>query len=149
MTSKAPNYTLLPQGETEPLTATRQRTRVNWRGLYQWAIPAILSLAVILALIITNVAHTTKDTDWDHHSNLPACPQYPALVSTARNKKVEKEVFNEISSEGFFDKSLKRMQGAVQIPTESFDDMGKVGEDDRWIIFKDLHAYLEKTFPLV
>ena len=149
MPSKTPNYTLLPQGETEPLTATRQRTQANWRRIYQWTIPAILSIAVILALIITNVAHKGKDADWDHHSDLPACPQYPALVSTSQNKNLEKDVLSEISSEGFFDKSLKRMQGAVQIPTESFDDMGKVGEDSRWDVFVDFHAYLEKTFPLV
>jgi Gly-Xaa carboxypeptidase len=149
MPLKTPNYTLLPQGETEPLTSTRQRTRVNWRQVYQWTIPVILSIAVILALIITNIAHTGKDSDWDHHSSLPACPQYPAFVSSAGNKKLEKDVLDEISSEGFFDKSVKRMQGAVQIPTESFDDMGKVGEDDRWDIFVDFHAYLKKTFPLV
>ena len=49
----------------------------------------------------------------------------------------------------FFEKSLKRMQGAVQIPTESFDDMGKVNEDPRWDIFIEFHDYLKKTFPLV
>lgn len=117
--------------------------------MWQWAIPAVLSIAVILALIITNVTHKPKDEDWDHHSDLPACPQYPALISTAGNKKLEKEVLDEITSEGFFDKSLKRMQGAVQIPTESFDDMGKVGEDDRWNVFAEFHDYLEKTFPFV
>jgi Gly-Xaa carboxypeptidase len=148
MPLKTPNYTLLPQGENEPLTATRQRTRVNWRQIYQWAVPATLSIAVIVALIVTNAVHSRKDVGWDHHSDLPACPQYPALVS-AIESKLEKEVLDEINSEGFFDQSLKRMQGAVQIPTESFDDMGKVGEDSRWDVFKDLHAYLEKTFPLV
>ena len=149
MPFKTPNYTLIPQGETEPLTATRQRTRWNHRRVWQWAIPVILSIAVVLALIITNVGHKSKDADWDHHSDLPACPQYPALVSTSRNKKLEREVLDEISSDIFFDKSLKRMQGAVQIPTESFDDMGKVGKDPRWDIFVDFHKYLEKTFPLV
>lgn len=62
---------------------------------------------------------------------------------------MEKEVKDAIDSKEFFDKSLKRMQGAVQIPTESFDDMGLVGEDERWDIFKDFHAFLEESFPLV
>ena len=117
--------------------------------MWQWAIPAILAIAVVLALVITNVVHKGRDVDWDDHSDLPACPQYPALVSTSDNKKLAKEVLDEISGEAFFDDSLKRMQGAVQIPTESFDDMGNVLEDDRWDIFDDLHAYLKKTFPLV
>jgi Gly-Xaa carboxypeptidase len=149
MPLKAPNYTLLPQGETESLAASRQRTRWNYRRIWQWVIPAILSIVVILALIITNVAHKSKDADWEHHSDLPACPQYPALVSTSGHKELEKEVLDEISSKAFFDKSLERMQGAVRIPTESFDDMGKVGEDDRWDVFIDFHKYLKETFPLV
>jgi Gly-Xaa carboxypeptidase len=41
------------------------------------------------------------------------------------------------------------MQGAVQIATESYDDMKLVGDDPRWDIFVDFHDYLEKTFPLV
>jgi Gly-Xaa carboxypeptidase len=69
-------------------------------------------------------------------------------VSEGR-KKLEKEVGDEIGSDAFFDKSLKRMQGAVQIPTESFDDMGKVNEDPRWDIFIEFRDYLKKTFPLV
>jgi Gly-Xaa carboxypeptidase len=84
-------------------------------------------------------------------SNLPVCPQYPALTSLpdSKNLKLEDEVREEIGSEEFFDKSLKRLQGAVKISTESFDDMGQVGGDPRWDVFVDFHAYLEKTFPLV
>ena len=59
------------------------------------------------------------------------------------------EVGGTMGSDEFFDKSLKRMQGAVRIPTESFDDMGPVGEDPRWDVFKEFHAYLEASFPLV
>ena len=44
---------------------------------------------------------------------------------------------------------MKRMQGAVRIPTESFDDMGPVGEDSRWDVFKEFHKYLVESFPLV
>ena len=117
--------------------------------MWLWAIPAILALGGILPFIITNVAHKTKDADWNYHSDLPACPQYPAIVATSENKKLEKEVLDEITSEAFFDASLKRMQGAVQIPTESFDDLGMVGEDDRFNIFFKFHAFLEKTFPLM
>lgn len=61
----------------------------------------------------------------------------------------EKEIMNKINSEKFFDKSLKNMQGAVQIATESFDDMGDVGVDPRWDVFALFHEYLEEIFPLV
>ena len=52
-------------------------------------------------------------------------------------------------TDDFLDQSLKRMQGAVKIPTESFDDMGPVGDDPRWDIFVDFHDFLKETFPLV
>lgn len=43
--------------------------------------------------------------------------------------------------------SAKRLSGAVQIPTQSFDDMGEPGKDARWAPFNDLRAYLKETFP--
>lgn len=52
-------------------------------------------------------------------------------------------------SDAFRNKSIERLAGAVKIPTESFDDMGKVGVDERWDIFFEFATYLEKTFPLV
>jgi Gly-Xaa carboxypeptidase len=54
-----------------------------------------------------------------------------------------------LQSETFRNKSIARLSGAVQIPTETFDYMGKVGKDPRWDIFGLFAAYLEKTFPLV
>jgi len=44
---------------------------------------------------------------------------------------------------------VERLAGAIGIPTESFDDMGPVGEDPRWDIFQDFHEYLAKTYPNV
>ncbi|KIY52940.1 carboxypeptidase S [Fistulina hepatica ATCC 64428] len=38
---------------------------------------------------------------------------------------------------------------AVQIPTESYDDMGPVGVDARWEVFGTFHDYLQRAFPTV
>jgi Gly-Xaa carboxypeptidase len=101
-------------------------------------------------LTIYQVVKGSKDSQVFPHPGQSACPQFPAIQSSSEErKKFEKEVRGQIGSDEFFDKSLKRMQGAVQIPTESFDDMGKVGEDPRWDVFIEFHEYLEKTFPLV
>ena len=51
-------------------------------------------------------------------------------------------------SDAFRNQSIKRLSGAVQIPTQSFDDLGPVGEDPRWDIFYSFADYLAKTFPL-
>ncbi|ODO07743.1 hypothetical protein I350_03319 [Cryptococcus amylolentus CBS 6273] len=44
---------------------------------------------------------------------------------------------------------IKRLQDAIRIPTEMFDEMGSVDEDPRWQIFSQFHDFLEKTFPLI
>lgn len=150
MPVKSQNYTLLHQGEDDRLQPSTRRQRWNRRPIWQWVVPGLLALTVVVALVITRASNGEKDVKWDHDSNLPACPQYPALKALSSDReKLEDEVRDAINSDKFFEKSLKNMQGAVQIPTESFDDMGQVGNDTRWDIFKDFHKYLEKTFPLV
>ncbi|SPQ23968.1 8bfe390d-2ea1-4d76-b3e3-bd0eb1963ccb [Thermothielavioides terrestris] len=59
------------------------------------------------------------------------------------------KAFEHISSESFRNATIRRLSGAVQVRTESFDDLGAIGEDPRWDVFYDFHQYLEKTFPLI
>ncbi|OCF41336.1 Gly-Xaa carboxypeptidase [Kwoniella heveanensis CBS 569] len=44
---------------------------------------------------------------------------------------------------------IRRLQEAIRIPTQMYDEMGPVDEDPRWKIFAEFHAFLEKTFPKV
>jgi Gly-Xaa carboxypeptidase len=71
-------------------------------------------------------------------------PIFPALRS---QELVSIDMYLE--SDTFLNKSVSRLSGAVRIPTESFDDMGPVGEDPRWNVFYPFHEYLAVTFPLV
>jgi hypothetical protein len=50
-------------------------------------------------------------------------------------------------SNQFRDLIAQRLSGAVKIPTITYDEMGRVGEDSRWDIFYDLSKYLRETFP--
>lgn len=140
------NYTLLPQGETSPLP--QKSKRFNPRTL-KWIVTGLLATIIVLALVGTGLKGTS-DAQSLSLSGESACPQYPPIKAfSSEEEKLDKDISDEINSEEFFAKSVKRLQGAVQIPTESFDDMGKVGNDSRWEIFKDFHKYLEDTFPLV
>ncbi|KAH3684015.1 hypothetical protein WICPIJ_005038 [Wickerhamomyces pijperi] len=48
------------------------------------------------------------------------------------------------------EKSIRYLSGAVQIPTEVFDDSIAPEKDlSQWTHFLELHKYLESTFPLV
>ena len=152
--TKTSNYTLLPQGETDPLASSSSQetySRWNFRYLWKWALPGVLAAAVIIALIISQ---TTRQNDSDSPSTLPPsdqepCVQYPSLRVSDDRRKLQNKLKDELSSDKFFEESIKRMQGAVQIPTESFDDLGEVGEDKRWEVFIPWQEYLRETFPLV
>ncbi|KAF2689900.1 carboxypeptidase S [Lentithecium fluviatile CBS 122367] len=75
------------------------------------------------------------------------CPQVEPLV--LRSTK-ELEIMEDYLKSGTFkNKSIERLSGAVQIPTQSFDDLGAVGEDPRWDIFYSFASYLSKTFPIL
>ncbi|KAL2129126.1 hypothetical protein VTI74DRAFT_8188 [Chaetomium olivicolor] len=57
--------------------------------------------------------------------------------------------YEHIASSAFRNATIRRLSGAVQIKTESFDDLGAIGEDPRWDVFYGFHEFLEKTFPLI
>ncbi|KAG6821197.1 hypothetical protein H0H93_004017 [Arthromyces matolae] len=54
-----------------------------------------------------------------------------------------------IGTNAFRSKAVEWIAGAVRVPTESYDDMGPVGEDPRWNAFGPFHDYLLEAFPLV
>ena len=75
-----------------------------------------------------------------------ACQQVSPLHPHSQSHGLD-AMDTHISSEAFRNASIKRLSGAVQIPTESFDDLGKIGDDKRWDIMYDFAAYLKETFP--
>jgi Gly-Xaa carboxypeptidase len=146
MAAKQINYTLLSQGEDIP-PPLRKHVRKN-RPVWLWALVGMVIITVTFTIAIYQIV-----IDEDDHfftSNKPGCPQYPPLENPSdERRKLEAKVRDELDSAAFFDKSLKKLQGAIQIPTESYDDMGKVGEDSRWDIFAEFHVYLKEAFPLM
>ncbi|KAF7375296.1 Carboxypeptidase S [Mycena sanguinolenta] len=76
------------------------------------------------------------------------CPQADALFPS-RNGGIWTKTRNKTASSDFKARVVQLLAGAVQIPTESYDDMQPVGVDPRWAVFGEFHAYLERVFPLV
>lgn len=54
-----------------------------------------------------------------------------------------------LQSDAFRNQSIAHLSGAVQVRTESFDNLGPIGEDSRWDVFYDFAAYLKTTYPLI
>ncbi|KAG5724904.1 Carboxypeptidase S [Termitomyces sp. T112] len=78
----------------------------------------------------------------------PQCIQ-SADLTPVRNEALWALLSSTIGTEAFEAKAVEWISGAVRVPTESYDDMGDVGEDPRWEAFVPFHDYLLKSFPLV
>lgn len=76
------------------------------------------------------------------------CLQVPALHPQHHTEDLAK-MDRYLESDAFRNASILRLSRAVQIPTESFDDLGPVEKDPRWEIMFDFAKYLEKNFPRV
>ncbi|KAI0367043.1 Zn-dependent exopeptidase [Pilatotrama ljubarskyi] len=76
------------------------------------------------------------------------CPQAEPLFPH-RQRVLDEDLNRMFAEEAFKLKAYEAFGGALRIPTESYEDMGPVGNDSRWDIFGELHGYLQKTFPRV
>lgn len=76
--------------------------------------------------------------------------QPPASMRPKRRQDItQNNVYTLFQSPDFQDTIARRLAGAVQIPTCTYDNMGSVGEDPRWEIFYEFSDYIKKTFPRV
>ncbi|KAJ7484247.1 hypothetical protein FB451DRAFT_1231879 [Mycena latifolia] len=76
------------------------------------------------------------------------CPQASPLVPTA-NGALWAELTALHATPAFLTRAVAQLSAAVQIPTETFDGMGPVGEDPRWVSRGPFVAHLAEAFPLV
>ncbi|KAF8494750.1 carboxypeptidase S [Hysterangium stoloniferum] len=85
---------------------------------------------------------------WDHHSIQDLCPQAERLNNT-KYIEFNAQLSNIIDSEAYQQRAIDWLSGAVQIPTESYDQMDPVGVDPRWEVFGPFHDYLLQAYPLI
>ncbi|KAK0620617.1 hypothetical protein B0T14DRAFT_431214 [Immersiella caudata] len=84
----------------------------------------------------------------DHQERFKAGCVQPDPIFPSKDEDLDK-LQDFIATETFRNASIARLSGAVQVKSESFDDLGAVGEDPRWEVFYDLSHYLAGAFPLV
>lgn len=53
------------------------------------------------------------------------------------------------SSDEALERQVKRHQAIVQVPSVSYDDLGEIGDDERWVPFYKLFPVLQKSYPTV
>lgn len=84
-----------------------------------------------------------------HHGSTKASCSQPDPLFPSNDDNALKEMYDLLSTEEFKKASIARHSGAVKFPTESFDDLGPVGEDKRWDTRFALHDYLADIFPRI
>lgn len=79
----------------------------------------------------------------------PQCPAQLSIAPSTRPDITEHNIEQLFKSAAFRNLTVDRLAGAVQVPTQDFEDMGLLGEDPRWDTFYDFQAYIKKAFPVV
>jgi len=113
----------------------------------------ILGGFALLAVAYLAASHAFADAipPWQldrHEQRFKASCVQPDPIFPSKNTELDR-LQDFISSETFRNASAARLSGAVQVKSESFDDLGAIGDDPRWDVFYNLHAYLESTFPQI
>ncbi|KAI1484961.1 peptidase family M20/M25/M40 [Biscogniauxia mediterranea] len=117
----------------------------RWR--YPWAF-LVQVIAFVLLIKASFAVLNFLGEDEAGGSAVAQCPQVEPLVPLGSSSALVR-MDDYFTTSKFRNETIARMAGAIQIPSESYDDLGPVGEDKRWDVMYDLADYLEKTFPLV
>nr|GAT46769.1 Gly-X carboxypeptidase [Mycena chlorophos] len=97
-----------------------------------------------LGLVALALVHHCGREKFEGHG----CAQVETLFPD-RHANLFSTVGNVLSTEDYKTQAVRRLSGAIQIPTEVFDDMLDVADDPRWEVFVPFHDYLSESFPLV
>ena len=124
----------------------------RWSPMIRVVTAILFTLFLAIWLWAGHATLSVQDLWWPSttvgHASAKACGQVAALQPQNQSQGLnDMDVY--VTSDAFREASIRRLSGAVQIPTESFDDLGVIGEDERWEIMFDFAAYLKKTFPEV
>ncbi|GAA5821772.1 hypothetical protein JCM11251_001018 [Rhodosporidiobolus azoricus] len=142
---------LLTMGKESPLPLASSPSPHSSRhtgNLRLAALILLLPIAVWLSVpadtvnsLFSHCSHHTSPVD---KLSLVAakCPAQPTPLSKGQDWKPEEDG-------EYVKRAVERLQGAVRVRTESFDNMGSPYEDSRFDVYGDLHKYLESTFPRV
>lgn len=74
--------------------------------------------------------------------------QQPSKLSP-KNTEVEKFIHDKVESEDYHEEIIDKLTGIIQIPSESYDELGPIGIDARWNIFYKMEDYIKSKYPTI
>ncbi|CCM02429.1 uncharacterized protein FIBRA_04528 [Fibroporia radiculosa] len=121
-----------------------EASRLSWR---KWAVVA-LALCTIFSLSRASNVLQVRIHGSGAVDAAQMCPQ-PAPLSPEKHQVLWKSLSSTFSTDAFRLRAVDLLAGAVRIPTQSYDQMGPIGEDPRWEAFTPFHKYLDRAFPRI
>ena len=138
----------------QPLYPPHPPPKRSTLNRYSWIVAVVL-LVIFIGLLAVPKPQSRKpgDIEDDYGEDAPI-PDSSGICRQSHMKKlpdddISRALEKALRSDDYLRDSVQRLSGAVQIRTESFDDMGPVGEDPRWDVFGEFHNYLAKIYPNV
>lgn len=127
-------------------------TTATYRGrITPWA-TRLLTFASLVVLWATLRTYPRSFAGW-FDKNQPyvidaLCPQVDQL-KPVKHADLYEQFGSFIDTDSYKRRAIDWLAGAVKVPTESYDEMGEIGEDPRWEAFAPFHTYLYEAFPLM
>ncbi|CAL5866821.1 uncharacterized protein PFLUO_LOCUS1032 [Penicillium psychrofluorescens] len=117
-----------------------------------WLIHGALAIGLLSALVATlgNPLKLFGPSELDKYSwgnESGVCQQVPKL--SPKNTNVEQFVREKVESPDYHREIINKLSGMIQIPSESYDELGPIGEDKRWDIFYQMEDYIQSNYPTV
>ncbi|KAL2832778.1 hypothetical protein BJY01DRAFT_239659 [Aspergillus pseudoustus] len=80
-------------------------------------------------------------------NNPTICPQTLPLAPS--HSSIEQAILTKTSSAAYHSSIILKLTGLIQIPSESYDDLGPIGSDPRWDVFYRVEKYIKAAYPRV
>ncbi|CAK5263189.1 unnamed protein product [Mycena citricolor] len=121
-----------------------RKARSGWGSLAAVAIVGSIVLWCKPSSLL--VLHAHPSAVHPHSTPLAQCPQAQPLVPTTHT-----DLWTTLTAlhhtDAFQMRAVQGLGAAVRIPTETFDAMGPVGEDPRWLSRAPFSGHLEAAYP--
>ncbi|EIN04704.1 carboxypeptidase S [Punctularia strigosozonata HHB-11173 SS5] len=138
---------LLSQAEDRPaLVKTRTRRGVSPRILLCLVLCAVLAL---LPRLVHQRLFSSRLLLLPDSLVQGTCPQVGAIFPAGPNGELWGKLSALYAQVDYEERAVAWLSDAVRIPTELYDDMGLVGEDERWEAFRPFNEYLVEAFPRI
>ena len=75
------------------------------------------------------------------------CQQVPKL--SPKNSQVEQFIRDKVECPAYHEEIINKLSTIIQIPSESYDELGPIGEDDKWEVFYEIEKFIRTNYPTV